>query len=450
MISHDIQKKHSQKHNFGYRASEATHQRTDPGTRVRSSDDLLTDNSRRRLIEGARELWRNYSVAAWAIRKHLDYVSTFSFHAKTGNERLDQELESIVDWWNRPANCDVANRHSLRRMMRIWETRRTIDGDVFVVKFNNGRLQSIEGDRIRNPDSKDMRGREGNWVHGVLLGPGGKSTAIAIHRRDKSGRYEFERQVSSNNFLQLAYFDSFDQVRGVSPLASAINSFSDIVEVTEYARLKAKVTQLFAMAITRQSEDYDDEDEVGTEYQVDFGKGPIKIDMDPGDDVKFLESKHPSTEFQSFITMSIQAALKSLDIPYSFADEAYTNYSGARAAWIQYIQSCKSKRDDMKEMLDRLTGWRLNLMTATGSLRLPRGVTVADLRWEWIPAGVPWIDPAKEIAGDIQSVEAGLRTLSEIRRERYGDDWRDVVRKRSEELSLMEQYGLLQTTETMQ
>jgi len=431
---------------FGrYIAAEPNQQRRDPGTRIQSSDALLDSQKRRRVIEGARELNRNFSVAAWAIRKHLDYVSTFTFQANTDDPVFNERLEALMNWYNRPINCDIAGRHSLRRMVRLAEMRRVLDGDVFLVKLRDGRLQAIEGDRVRSPDNRvdPMY----NWVHGIKVGAGGSMNRVAVWSRSLDGQYTFERDISAGNVIQLAYFDSFDQVRGVSPLTSAIASFQDSLEVTDYARAKAKITQLFALAITREMAD-DDAELYGDEYKVDLGRGPVKLELDPGDKAEFLESRHPSTEFQAFLTLSLQAALKSLDIPWSFYDEAYTNFFGSRAALIQYQQACKSKREDLKEMLDRITVWKIQQWMAAGILSMPAGVQQIDqIYWDWIPAGVPYWNPEQEITGDLMAVEGKLRTRSEIRREKYGDDWRDVVRKLAEERDYLTQYGFDESTE---
>jgi capsid protein len=431
---------------FGrYIAAEPNQQRRDPGTRIQSSDALLDSQKRRRVIEGARELNRNFSVAAWAIRKHLDYVSTFTFQANTDDPVFNERLEALMNWYNRPINCDIAGRHSLRRMVRLAEMRRVLDGDVFLVKLRDGRLQAIEGDRVRSPDNRvdPMY----NWVHGIKVGAGGSMNRVAVWSRSLDGQYSFERDISAGNVIQLAYFDSFDQVRGVSPLTSAIASFQDSLEVTDYARAKAKITQLFALAITREMAD-DDAELYGDEYKVDLGRGPVKLELDPGDKAEFLESRHPSTEFQAFLTLSLQAALKSLDIPWSFYDEAYTNFFGSRAALIQYQQACKAKREDLKEMLDRITVWKIQQWMAAGILSMPAGVQQIDqIYWDWIPAGVPYWNPEQEITGDLMAVEGKLRTRSEIRREKYGDDWRDVVRKLAEERDYLTQYGFDESTE---
>ena len=387
-------------------------------------------------MEGARDLYRNFSVAAWAIRKHLDYVSSFTFQAMTDDAGVNEELENLIAYYSRPQNCDAAGRHSLRRMIRLAEARRVIDGDMFFVKLNNGRLQAIEGDRVRDPGANAVS--DADYVHGVKIGPGGRLQSIAIHKRRDQGGYEFERDVPARNFLHLGYFDAFDQIRGVSPLASAIAPFQDSLEIKDLTLAKAKVHSLFALAITREMSDMDDDDgDEETDYSIDFGKGPVQLDLDPGDKAEFLESKHPSTEFQSFMLTTLQAALKALDLPWSMFDESYANYSGARAAIQGYLMTVKSKREDLKEILNRITGWRLQKFIASGALQLPAGMTFNDLRWEWIPAGQPWWEPAKEVEGDIAAIDAGLRTRSEIRRERYGDDWKAVVKKQAEEREYM-------------
>lgn len=426
---------------FGrYVAAESNNRRRDPGARVQSSDLILSETGRGRLTEGARELWRNYSTVAWAIRKHLDYVATFSFLPTTGDPELNAELARLMDWWGRPLNFDIASRHSMARYMRLLEARRVIDGDVFLVKLKSGKLQAIEGHRVRTPQNASAV--SGDWVHGVRVGPGGKLLSVAVHTSDRTGLYKFEREVTAGNVIQFGYFDAFDQVRGVSPLASAITQFQDVLEVSEYARAKAKITQLFALAITRETADFDDDDDGSGEYQIDFGKGPVKIEMDPGDKAEFLESRHPSTEFVEFIKVTLQAALKALDIPWSFFDEGYTNFFGSKSALMQYQQSCVSKRQDLRELLDRITVWRMAQWISNGVLQLPAGMTLGDLSWDWVPAGIPWWDVQKEVAGDLAAIEGGLRTRTEIRRERFGDDWRDVARKLAEEKEFLDELGL--------
>src|SRR5947199_2154494 len=75
----------------GYDAVKHKGRRSTPGGRVLSEDQELRQLPRRNLTTAIRDLNRNFSIAAWMIRRHLDYVSTFHFRPKTGNPELDAQ-----------------------------------------------------------------------------------------------------------------------------------------------------------------------------------------------------------------------------------------------------------------------------------------------------------------------------------------------------------------------
>lgn len=437
-----------------YDAAAPNNKRQAPATStLKSTDDLLPDSKRRQLLASANDLQRNFSLAAWAIRRHLDYVSSFNFQADTGSPDLNRRVEQFVDRWSMASNFDAAGRHTLSRSVRLSEGRRVVDGDVLLVKLDRGLVQAIEGDRIRDPrESVSRRGMPqgtlrpppGNWVHGFDVGPGGRVLRAAIHKRPEkgAGTYTLERVVRARNFLQLGYYERFDQVRGVSPMASAINSFRDQYEMIDLALAKAKVSQLFALAFYREmGDDFGETPDGSGGYDVDFGKGPVKLELDPGDRAEFLESKSPPTELQQFSQLVTAIALKSLDIPFSFADESFTNFFGSRAAFVHYEKACKGKRADLREMLDHLTAWRLAIGLRDGDPLL-RGLTLDRKAGEWIADGTPWWNPQQEITADIAAIEAGLNTRSRICRERLGVDFHDVVDTLAEEEAYIVEKGV--------
>jgi hypothetical protein len=60
-----------------------------------------------------------------------------------------------MEWDGRKENYDAAQRFSRRRMTRMAEARRTLDGDVMMLRRRDGMRQMIEGDRVRNPIGMD-------------------------------------------------------------------------------------------------------------------------------------------------------------------------------------------------------------------------------------------------------------------------------------------------------
>jgi capsid protein len=454
----------------GYNANYPKTKRRNPGTTVRTVDASVSDQDKRQLIESARDLYRNFPVAAWAIRKHLDYVSTFNFMIQTGNKEFDDTFRALLEENSRPENCDITGRHSLGQLIRLAEGLRTTDGDVFLMKLRSGHLQGIEADRVRNeydgkvmspedyrakPWLKPFRGQVVSpWAtHGVVQNKAGKAIGYRLWHKTIDDRYVFEKVVPARNMIHFGYFDKMTQARGYSPLIAAIDTMHDVDEMSEFARLKAKVSQYFALSISRDKTDYltgNDayDEECSSEGQfdsIDFGTGPLVLDLEDGDRADFLESKTPSTEFQDYITLALQMGLKALDIPWSIADESFTNYSGSRIAMTQYIKSCDSKRDDVVRVLNSITEFWFLRWIKERKIKLPAGMEFRDIKWRWVPAGVPWFDPKAEAQADIELIAAGLKTRSEVRLTHFGDDWKtQVADKLKEEEDYLKELGLKQ------
>jgi capsid protein len=323
-------------------------------------------------------------------------------------------------------------------MIRMAEARRVVDGDFFFLKLagesSRGMLQAIEADRIAQPEGPEFR--NGDWVQGVKVARDGSPRAYAIHDRTEYGSKEFLRTLAASNVLTHGFYDRFDQVRGISPIAAALNTFQDVYEGFDYALAKIKVAQLFGLVFYRDSVepfdtttatvDADNDGVADSGYAVDFKKGPQLLDLNPGDRAEFLESKSPPSEVVNFFQMMIHAALKSLDIPYSFFDESFTNFYGSRGGLQQYLKSCKAKIADVRDLLDDITRWRLGMAIADGELELPASVDFENLAWEWVPAGVPWWDPAKEVLGHTTAIAAGLDNPQRVCRESGTDFYENI------------------------
>ena len=94
-------------------------------------------------------------------------------------------------------------------------------------------------------------------------------------------------------------------------------------------------------------------------------------------------------------------------------------------------------------MRNNYTRWKILQWIVSGRLRLPAGMTIADLEWEWVPRGMPWWDPAKEIKGDLMAVGAGFDNPMRITK-RTGngdalDNWRETCRFMAEARKISEE-----------
>lgn len=436
---------------FGYDAAKSEGKRRPATGILRSEDWELSQLERRKLLSQTRDLPRNFATIAWMIRVHLDYVSTFTFQAQTKDDQLNETLEGLINGWSHRNECDISGRMSLPSIVRTAEARAVIDGDCGIHLLGDGRLQAIEGDRIRTPIGGLPPGVDPlSVVHGVQINDYGRPLQYVVCKRSKSADFapngqdfQFERLVAAPHLYLHGYFDRFDQVRGISPLAPALNQSIDLYEGLDLALAKLKVEQFFALALYRGDPLAVDvlnmTRENGQDYtQLKLGKNPFILDMDPGDRAEFLKSSNPSNEFQAFTQLLIQLILKALDIPFSFFAENFTNYSGARQALLQYEQSANIKRRNVRQLLDHLTAWRLRLFMLEGRLPFLRADQLA---WEWVPTGLPWIDPLKEVQADLAAISGGLASRTERLKQR-GSKFAKVVQELKSETVALADAGL--------
>jgi len=408
---------------LGYDAAETSKRRKAPCSTITSEDAVVTSKKRDTLVGGARDVARNFAIAAWAIRRHLDYVVSHKLHCRTGNAEFDVEFQK---WFVRITSADVfdvAGRHPFDRYLRLMEAAKVVGGDLGNLFLQTGHLQAIESDLIRDPEDK-----RDDTIHGVRTDIAGRAIAYHVRPRGRNGKgYGDGRWIPADSFFLHAQFDRFDQYRGIAPIVSGLNSLRDLYEGFDYGLAKLKVEQLFCMAIFRKEgvelPGTETESAERGKYKVDMGNGPVLLDLDPGDDAKFLKSDSPGANTREFLAAVAMVALKALDIPYSFFDESFTNFYGSVGAWRHYDRSCVSKRSDIQAFLNWWMVKRVALGIVRGELRIPAGLTLANPWWEFVPSGMPWWDPSKEINADLQRVMAGWGTPQQIAKERGVGDW---------------------------
>ena len=456
---------------FDYDALEPKGRRKSPPSRTKHVDAILTQSKRSKLASNARDIARNFAIASWMIRRHLDYVTLFDVDFETGDSGLNRDIEQLFKIHANPSVCDAGSRFSRERMFRLAELRALEDGDGGLMLLSDGRMQGIEGELFRDPDLRQVAGvgADRPWVNGVQVGRGGRHLRYSLHRRPP-GKYgtEFDRIVPARNMLFHGFFDHYasSQVRGVSPIVAALNPLRDVYENFDLALAKAKVSQLFAVAFMRDAQesagaltnpanDDDDGDGEGGDageakgrYEVDYGRGPVHLDLDPGEDAKVIESQQPSTQFQDFTQLVIAVGLKALDIPYSFCDESHTNFFGSRAAWLHYERSCHDKRENQRELRRRYSIWKLQTWIQDGLITLPRGMTIGSIEFTWTPRGMPWWKPSEEIKGDKEACGAGFSNPYDVCK-RTGSNFENNVDRTMKAIKYARDRGLAELNEPL-
>ena len=457
-----------------YDGIKETSRRRPPKIRTLSEDRHLKGKSRRKMMATTRDIRRNFAICQWMVKKHIDFVTQFSFQGMTDDHGWNREFEAFIKEKSKKENFDLAQRHNRARALRICEGLAVVDGDYGWLKQiglrYRGRIEMVEGDLICMPDSVGRNRKEENWENGVQIDQRtGRALryAICVQHGDSKDP-ELSRTVAARSMIMRGYYTRIRQVRGVSPLAAAMNPLRDVYDASDYALAKIKMAQLMGLKVTRsadgslaeyvvgglrqeadyydslsdeEKEKYDKENQGKDEYSVDLGDGPFALDMDRGDDAEILESKTPSSETTRFLEITTHVAIKALDLPYSFYDEAHTNFYGSRGGLLQYLKSCKDKREDNELQLDAWTRWRTGISVADGELELPRGKDFSWIRWNWVHDGMPWFDPSKEINAQLQGVGAAFTNPQRVCQE-IGTNFLDNLDKIAEALEEAEKRGI--------
>ena len=380
---------------------------------LRDEDRVLQQGDRDRIDSKQQDLQRNSAIAGWTVRKHLDFNSMMNFDCLSDHPGLDEDIEGLIHEASSKEQFDIRSKLGLHDHIRLDEASRTVRGDMLIQKLDNGRVQAIEADRIRNPDSRRFRG---DWKNGTLQNNAGRITHYAIHRRTNNG-FEFERVLKAERVYHFGYYMRHDQRRGISQMSSAIEHLRQAHNAIKYAQAKQVISQIFGLKLKKVDPQY---------KQIDLTKGPFISEMRPDEDMEMMSDNTPSKEFDSFLRHVISIIMKSLDLPYNFYDESHTNFFGSRAALNLYLMSCLAKRRGVRDLLNHWTLWRLNYEISRGKLRLPRSIELNKFyrkSCEWIPVGVQWWNPQQEANAAEKLLQLRLTTRSEIRKQTHGDSW---------------------------
>jgi capsid protein len=459
---------------FEYDAVKANQRRRKPATRLRAEHVILPARKRTHLLATVQDQIRNSSIAAWAIRRHLDYVSKFKFQFRSGNDALDALMDRIFTWHARPNNFDVAARFGREEMFRHFELEKVASGDAAMIKTDDMRLQAIESDLIAYPSGGTLPRDLTELVHrdtGVVMDqarPGRISQLCICNRGRLGGEIVFDHMEDAANVIFDAYYTRFSsQVRGVSPLSTAVNAIQDVYEGVDYQLAKAKFHALFGIALMRdyagaesdQEEVYGwgaasgietgadenatdaptsdaDTKQIETTVQQISPGDMMMIDMDTKGKIDTIESKTPSTEFKEFTELVIHIALLALDIPYSAFDSKSGSFSTSIADQNMYEISCRWKRDKNRYKRREYSDWLLDYIWNDPDQEWPLRVTAERAGFtrlrelqesvEWVASGFPWLQKLQEVEGDIKAISVGLDNPIDICKRRGGDFFQNI------------------------
>jgi capsid protein len=378
-------------------------------------------------------------------------------------KEVNRIVKLLLDWHSRSRNFDALCKHGRDEWMRMFEACKVLSGDAGGLKIIGGKLQGIEGDRLAIPGSGAREIKSNPTEDGIIYNADGTRKAWILCKRagSRGEILEYERTVNDSDLIFDAYWpERFDSARGVSPLLTALNESADVKETREWLVLKAKAAALFGIAFIRKNSDEISPfasqipsdtaaDAPTTEAQSYAQKmadavnarGIINLDLDPGDDVKSIESNTPNPSVVEFTRELIRSVLLALDIPFTFYDSLTASFSARIADRNEYEESCEWKRDKNIGVLDQIYGgWLLKMWADSNKFGFGEALRKATISVEevgamlrWVPAGRPWLDRTNEMSGHILALSAGVTSVPRIC-SAYGEDAYEIAEEQKEYL----------------
>lgn len=429
------------------------------------SPDQAIGRAHQTLRDRARDLRRNDAYAANGIVVIAteivgDGIST-QFRGAGQIARLEAEWKA----WAETTEIDYDGRHDIYGLQNLVAESVAESGEVLVRKRINAlkrfprQYQVLEADFL---DTTKLGETDGNRiVQGIEFDSQGRRVAYWLYKTHP-GSYEFNSlnrdnesfRVPADEIYHIFRTDRPGQSRGITWLAPVIVKLKDFDDYEDAQLVRQKIAACFAAFVQDMSNegggdnfgDLGDLEDV--EAGEDLGTASEKVEpgiieeLPPGKTVSF--SNPPTVQnYNEYTAVVLHRIASGLGITYEALtnDFSQTTFSSGRMGWVQMRKNVKK--------------WRQNLMyrlflnpVADDFLAISSvlGILTEGTEYVHVPPRQEYIDPTKEIPATVDSIRAGLSTLSdEIMAQ--GKDPVAHLAQYKKDIDMLDKLGLKLTTD---
>lgn len=394
-----------------------------------------------------------------------------TLNPQTGDNGLDKDIKDwFHEWADAPLQCDIRKRLNFRRMVRLALRRIIVDGDVFFLPLEDGRLQMLESHRVRNPAARTRIASLGVQTDGF-----GAPIRYFVTRR------ELPLTQTTVQDTDLQPYDAFDSEGNPNvfhvydPYRTSINrgisAFAPIpddpcmIDDTLFALLvKQQSAACFGVMEERPLTDDDDTDDLDdfgvneietledgfSRTVLDVGPGMIYRGK-PGRKLTAFSPNIPSPETMAHLKAALQVIAINLNLPIQvlLLDAADGNLSQWRGTMDQARMTFREMHDWLIASLHRpVYEWKIRQRLATDKAfaraSKKRGINV--FKHIWNAESYGYIDPLKDAMAEDLQLSRGLRTPLEIHGGR-GRDWEEVHQEITDCYASAVQYAIQKAAE---
>lgn len=414
-------------------------------TFAQDEDKAVTEWGRENLRLECRNLSRNSSIATGIGGRFCDNVvgDGIKPQAKTSDPAWNAAAEAYFNEWSKIA--DYRQRSTLWDLQRMAVLEGLSSGEMGFILINNGQLQPVEAERIRNPKDKLV-----NVIDGVRLTKEGIPLSFFIHNRNENGGFDGTdfKEISVSDFKHIARIKRPDQVRGVPEMAPAINAIKDLDRYIQATLLKAEneAKNFFtveneggAPRISQEARRYpgNTADQEGKPLEkVETGQ---IVYLRKGEKMNNVKNESPGSNFSPFTERIARIIGAAFGLPYEFVllDFSMGSFSSSRAALLQTYRTFNNWQAWLiNGFLQPVWNWRIAKAIKEGHLP-PAPVDARGVsewyRVQWQTPEFGWVDPQNEAQAHILEINAGAGTLTSWCRKK-GKDAEDVLAEKARDI----------------
>lgn len=426
---------------------------------VNESAELTDRGSRDTIRARARDLERNSDIANSVVGAYKRNIigGGFNLQARSDNEELNQQIETLWKIWTKKQNCDITETQSFSQILRMAVERKKVDGGMLIHKtYTSGgllpfKLQCLEVDELDT--SQMMPHRQGNKVIGGVEVDGfNKAEGYWIRQYTVDGM-DIGQPVFVPAKDMIFFFSKKrpSQIREMSDLTPTITRIRDANEFMTAISVKERILSCLAVFIKKivpgTTHGRSNESKEGGKYNYN-GKtltpGMIK-NLNPGEEVTTVNPSGQAGDATAHIKLMQRMIGAGQGISYEATsrDMSESNYSSTRQGIIEDELTYAEDNELIMEVADEIYEAFLISAVLAGKVNIPDfwDNKYMYMSHEWIKAPKKWIDPLKESNANKIAMQTGQKTFQQISAE-AGKDWREQIDDMAEALEYARSKGV--------
>lgn len=449
-------------------------------SRSRSPDDDITDHIDL-LRERCRDLYIGSPLSSGALKTlranivgtgirpkaklDADYLGISQAEAERWESEAEREFELFAK------NCDVRRKMDFYELQALAILSACMSGEVFatlpMVRRKNDvyalKINLIEADRVCNPYNvmESLRLRAG--IEDDEYGCPAAYHIAKVHPKDRlRGVVEWEKipafgaRSGRRNILHVMESDRPGQRRGVPILAPVIDELKQITRFSQAEIDSAVTSALLSVIITSDRPEDALMESIPGELQVDrtdpnsieLGSGNF-ISLKDGEKIQVVNTGHPNTNFDAFVTATFRQIGTGLDIPMEVLMKNFTaSYSASRAALLEFWKSIKMRRGwFVAQFCQPVYEELIAEAVARGRLKAHGFFADPAMRamWcatDWYGMAQGQLDPKKEAEAAAIKIRECISTRAKEAAEISGGDFEYIVKQRAKEERMIREGGI--------